>query len=407
MAHVGSLSFSRTLRETLTAYAFDAGGIIAGFLIVAYQLQTGIFEKVSWVLALYPAVLGAKVVIEGLLSDRLSTGLHLGTIYPRLTNNTRTFYTVVQSIVVLTLVTSVAVSAASLVFGELFWGVTFADLPSILAVVLATMTVGLVLLLVTVKVGFLSYKRGLDPDVAVYPAMSLIASIFISFCYVAVLNLFFFSGTAGAAATALIGAANIGLVLYIILKRWHESEFVKIIRESLAALMIVALFVNVSGAFLKGVSRFVSSRVVFFAIYPALVALVSDVGSVVGSTATTKLALGELKPTFSSLVRHAKSIVVAWFSSIFMFIVVAFVAVLIQEEIAATAFYSVLAVLAVANFVAVALVVLMSFAIAILTFQRGLDPGNFVIPIEKAFSASIATFALLLSLALFTLVSVI
>lgn len=396
MTHTGRTSFSRTLRETFSAYIFDLGGLLAGFL-VAYQLN--LFQKAPWVIALYPAVLGAKGIMEGLLSGRLSTALHLGTAYPRFSKNTKSFYNLIEAVVFLTLVTSVAMSAFSMVFGS-FWGITFADFPNILVVVVGTMTLGLVLLLITVKVAFFSFKKGLDPDVVVYPVMSAVSSIFITLCYVVALNLFFSFGSVGTAAVVVLGAANVVLALYLVSKNQHEAEFIKTVRESLASLMIVAVIVNVTGTFLKGVSRYANSRIEFYTVYPALIGLVSDVGAVVGSTATTKLALGMLKPKLSSIFHHSKNILSAWAASVILFIVLAFAALAIHGVFTPAAFYSHVVVLLVANVIAISLIVVLSFGISILTFQKGLDPGNFVIPIENAFAASVTTFALLVALAL-------
>jgi mgtE-like transporter len=369
---------------------------VAGFL-VAYQIH--IFEKAPWVIAVYPAVLGVKGIMEGLLSGRLSTALHLGTVYPRFTKNTKGFYDLIKAVIFLTLVTSVAVSAFSMVFASL-WGITFADFPNILAVIVGTMALGLVLLVVTTKVAFFSFKRGLDPDIVVYPVMSAVASIIITFCYVVVLNLFFSFGSIGMVAIEVLAAANFLLVLYFVPQNRHGDEFIKTIRESLASLMIIAVIVNVTGTLLKGVSRYANSRIEFYTVYPALIGLVSDVGAVVGSTATTKLALGMLKPKLSSIGHHAKNIVSAWIASVIMFVILAFASLLIQGIFTSANLFSHVIVLFVANVISVALIVVLSYAISILTFQKGLDPGNFVIPIENALAAAVTSFALLAALAL-------
>jgi mgtE-like transporter len=409
MSHVGRLGFSKALQETFIAYAFDLLGLAAGFLL-AYQL--GVFRLTPWAIALYPAVLGAKGVIEGLLSGRLSTALHLGTVHPRFSKNTKSFHSLLQAVIVLTLITSVAMSAISLVFGNLFWGITFSDFPSILAVVMSTMTLGLALLAVTVKVAFFSFKRGLDPDIMVYPVMSAVAAIFITLCYYITLTLF--SNSVGIWVIVALGAVDLLAVLYIFPRNLHESEFIKTIQESLAALMIVALIVNVTGTLLKGIDdRFVraTGRIEVFLVYPALIGLVSDVGSVVGSTATTKLALGMLKPKLSSIVNHAKSILTSWLVSAVMFTVLAIVVFLVNGATTGVftvdVFFSRLTLLLTANVIAVSLIVVLSFAVSILTFQKGLDPGNFVIPIENAFAASVTTVALLAALALLKLAAVI
>jgi len=114
----------RLLKETSIAYVFDIGGLLAGFMVAS---QLGIFAKAEWVIAVYPAILSAKGVIGGLLSGRLSTALHLGTIHPRFFTNTKSFYKLLEALVVITLATSVAMSSIAIVFGTLFWGITFAD----------------------------------------------------------------------------------------------------------------------------------------------------------------------------------------------------------------------------------------------------------------------------------------
>jgi mgtE-like transporter len=405
MTHAGGSSFSKALRETFAAYGFDLLGLVAGFL-VAYQL--GVLRLAPWAIAVYPTVLGAKGIIEGLLSGRLSTALHLGTVYPRFSKNTPSFYNLIGAVVVLTLVTSVAMSGIAIVFGNIFWGITFVDFPAILAVIVATMALGLMLLVVTVKIAFFSFKKGLDPDVMVYPIMSAVASIFITICYIVTLNLFLSpTDTIGVWIVALLGLAHLLLVLYIFPKNFHAPEFIKTITESLASLMIVAVIVNFTGTLLRGISHYANNKIEFYTVYPALIGLVSDVGAVVGSTATTKLALGMLKPKLSSITKHAKNIVIAWIASIVMFVVLAFAALFIHGIFTPAAFYSHVVVLLIANVIAVTLIVVLSFAISILTFQKGLDPGNFVIPIENAFAASVTSVALLLALALLSLGSVI
>jgi cation transporter-like permease len=261
------------------------------------------------------------------------------------------------------------------------------------------MAIGLVLLTLTVKVAFFSFTRGLDPDVVVYPVMSTVATVFITLCYVVTLNVFFYSDF-GKWAIAFLGIAHLIFILYILPRNLRDRDFIKTIKESLAALIIVALIVNVTGTILRGISRYANDRREFYTVYPALIGLVSDVGSVVGTTATTKLALGLLKPKLSSIWQHAKSIISAWIASLVMFVVLALAGLLIHGIFTPEAFYSHLVVLLVANVIAVTLIVLVSFAVSIITFQKGLDPGNFVIPIENSFAASVTSVALLVALVL-------
>jgi mgtE-like transporter len=395
MAHAGSpKSFFGAFKETTAAFAFDIAGLFAGFIVAT---QLGVFQLSPWAIALYPAIVSAKGVIGGLLSGRLGTALHLGTINPRFSGNTKSFYKLVEALIVITLATSAAISSVSLIFGHLFWGITLADFPAILSVIVSTMAIGLSISLITMKVAFASFKKGLDPDIIVYPVMSTVADIFITICYVAVLNLFFFSDL-GKWTIALIGLAHLLLVLYIFSKNMHEPEFIKTIKESMVTMMFVAVIVNITGTILKGISAFVENRKEIYTVYPALIDTIGDVGSVVGSTATTKLALGLLKPSFSSIRNHARNIFSAWAASIVLFVVLAVLSLSINGLFPFSALFRLLSVLLIANVIAVAAIVIVSYGISILTFKKGLDPDNFVIPIESSFADSVMSVALLVAL---------
>lgn len=396
MIHAGnSRSFYSAFKDIMIAFLFDLGGLFAGFIFAS---QLGVFDLSPWAIVLYPAILSAKGVMGGLLSGRLSTALHLGIVHPRFFNNTKSFYKLIEALVVITFVTSFAMSAISLIFGQLFLGITLTDFPAILLVVMSTMALGLLLSLITIKVAFISFKKGLDPDVIVYPVMSTIADVFITICYVVVLNLFF-SVNFGNWAIAMIVLAHLLLVIYIIPKNTREPEFIKTVKEALATMLIVAFIVNTTGIVLKGISNFMENRRgILMTIYPVLMNMIGDVGSVVGSTATTKLALGLLTPSFSSIRNHARNILSAWAASIMMFIILAISALSIYGSLSLPALSNLILVLVLANVIAVTAVVLLAYGVSILTFKKGLDPDNFVIPIESSFADSVMSVALLVAL---------
>ncbi len=381
-------------KQTTFAYFFDILGLLAGFLI-AYQLD--IFTRTPWALALYPTLITTRV-ISGLLSGRLSTALHLGTIHSRFTNNTKSFYRLIESVIVLTLITSLAVSAISFVVGYFLWGITFTDFSAIILVMVSTLAIGLTFTFVTIKVAFISFKRGLDPDIVVYPIVSTAASIFITLCYIGVLELFFLQSGIGKLAILAIASFHVVLAVYLITKERTEPEFVKTIKESLIMLMVVAVLVTLTGTIFKGIDSFARGRREIYTIYPALINMISNVGSVVGSTANTKLALGLLSPTFSSIRKHGKNIVSAWVASILIFTILAIISLAINQVWTFSTAFNFLAVIWVSNIIAVSGIVLLSYGVAILTFKKGLNPENFVIPVEASLATVLTSIALLLAL---------
>ena len=397
MTHAGlSKNFFGMFKETSIAYLFDLGGVLAGF-IVAYQL--GVFEKAPWAIALYPAILSAKGIINGLLSSRLSTALHLGTVKPQFRGNPKGFYKIFEAVIVLTLILSAAVSLFAFLFGSLFWGITLADFSSIFLVIISTMTLGLLITLITIQVTFVAFKKGLDPDTTVYPLMSTISNILITLCFVGVLNLFFF-GEIGELLITAFGLIHVILTLILVPKNWKVPEFTRTIKESILTLIIVAFIVNITGTVLKHVGSIAQNPKVIFTLYPPLIDIVGDTGLIVGSTATTKLALGLLKPSFSSLKNHLKNVFSAWSSSLVMFSILAALALVLNGVFSFTSYANLAVILVISNLISTVAIVLVTFFVSLITFRRGLDPDSFVIPLMTAIADSIATAAVLVALLL-------
>ena len=287
----------------------------------------------------------------------------------------------------------------ALVFGTLFWGIAITDFPAILTVMVATLSLGLLITLITVKFTFISFKNSLDPDTIVYPAISTVADIIITFLYIGVLHLYF-SGAIGRWTLIIFGFINVFLVLIIMPRNIRETEFLKIIKESLPTMLLVAFMVNITGTILKGISNLAAGRKEIYTVYPAIIDMMGDVGLVVGSTATTKLALGVLTPSFSSIKNHAKNIFSAWTASLLLFAVLGLLSLAINGMFSLQGISTYLLILLVSNIIAFVAIVILSYAISILTFKKGLDPDNFVIPVGSSLADAITTIALFVALLL-------
>jgi len=388
--------FAENLRQSVMAYVFNIFGIVAGS-IIAYHM--GLFKLAPWVIVVYPQVVSARGVIGGLFCGRMSTGLHLGTVQPRFFGNTKSFYLLFRAIVIITLETSIAMSLVAALFGSLFLGITTSDFFNLLSVIMATMALALVIISpLTMTVSFLSFRHGLDPDIILYPVESTVSDLLITLTYISVVNLFLLFGSVGRYLVVFVGLVLLLVAAYLLPKNVREPEFVKTIRESLLTLVFVAFIVNVTGSTLGKISEFVGERREVYTVYPALIDTIGDVGAVVGSTATTKLALGTLKSSLSSIRNHIIEILGAWAASLIMFFMYSILSLIIQGLFTLPNFIKFTALLFNTNIVAASFIIIVSYAAAILTYQKGLDPDNFVIPIESSLADSITTISLLLAL---------
>jgi mgtE-like transporter len=386
---------AKSLGQSLLSLSFNPAGLLAGTFLAIYF---DVFRLAPWALALFPGILSIRGAIGGLFSGRLSTGLHLGTIKPSYTENTREFHLLFYSIVTLTLVSSIVVGLGASLFGVFLWEARIIDFFSIIVVASSTMGVSILFISpITIAFSALSFRRGLDPDVTIYPVMATVADILVTLFYILELNIFFYSSPLGCYLIGLTSIIFLSIVIYIVYRNAREERFVKTIKEFFAVLILVAFIVNVTGSLLNEIHKVVGGRHGIFVAYPALINTVGAVGSIVGSTATTKLFLGMLKSSFSSIKQHLTEIGGAWLASMVMFMLYS----MFVSFAGGTATFNVLSFMAqliMTNVLAVSAIVIVSYTVAILTYRRGWDSDNFVIPIESSLADSITTISLLVAL---------
>jgi len=388
--------FTSALRQSLMAYAFNIFGIVAG-TIVAYFL--GIFQSIPWAFIIYPPILSARGVVGGLFCGRLSTGLHIGTVQPRFSKNTRSFYLLLYATVVLTFEASILMGLIAAALFTVSRSSLTLEFFSIMIVVTSTMALSLVLVSpLAIVASFLSFKHGLNPDIVLYPVESTIADLLITLLYVGVLNVYASNGLEGRYILASISLTLLFCTIYYTIRNLREREFVKTLKESLLTIILVSIIINIAGSTFGKISEVVEERREIYTVYPALIDTIGDVGSVVGSTATTKLALGILKPSFSSIKHHFLEVSSAWTASLIMYCVYSILSLIVQGIFTLPNFLSFTALLLIANTIAASCIILVSYSVAILTYQKGFDPDNFEIPIESSLADSLTSIALLISL---------
>lgn len=384
--------FKSSLSQSLLSLSFDIFGLLTGTLLFVYS---GIFDQAPWAIILYPGILSVRGAIGGIFSAHLGTGLHLGTIKPVFTKNTKDFHTLLRVIVTLALVSGITIGVAAWIFGIFLWNATLIDFMHLMSVIIATMGLSVVFISpLTMLFSVFTFRRGLDPDVVVYPVTSPISDIINTSCYILSFTLFFFFGSVG---TYLIWGLDIFFVcfvIYMLAKSLKNKYFVDTIREFLFTLVFVSIIANIAGSLLDKIAGKAIYRV-----YPAIIATIGGVGSIIGSTATTKLALGLIKPTFSSIKDHMNEITGSWLASIIMFVAYAVLSLVIGGSTTLGELVTFTGQLLLTNVLAVCVMAVIAYSVAIYTFRRGWNPDNFVIPIESSLADTLTTAAIIIALA--------
>jgi len=392
----GALSKNKlkaSLSQSLLSLSFDIFGLLTGTLLFVYS---GVFDQAPWAIILYPGILSVRGAIGGIFSAHLGTGLHLGTIKPVFTRNTKDFQYLLRIIVTLALVSGITIGLATWVFGIFLWNATLVDFIHLMAVVIATMALSVVFISpLTMFFSVFTFRRGLDPDVVVYPVTSPISDIINTSCYILSFTLFFLFGSAGRYLILGLDIIFVCFVVYTLLRNLKNKFFVENIKEFLLTLIFVSIIANIAGSLLDKISGNAIYRV-----YPAIIATVGGVGSIIGSTATTKLALGLIKPTFSCIKEHINEIAGSWLASVLMFVVYAVLSLVISGGTTLMELLTFTLHLLTTNVISVCIMAVIAYTVAIYTFRRGWNPDNFVIPIESSLADTLTTAAIIIALAL-------
>ena len=358
-------------------------GLVAGVIFTMFYTSLIRFRR--WSIAIYPTVLTTRGVINGILAGRLSTGLHVGLINPSLTKNTKYFHAILSSQLTLSLLSSLLTSFIAFI-------VTSApaeDLNMIIFTSIAIQAISLGLINPTTAIiAFIAYRKGLDPDIFLYPFSSSIADVLSTISYVISLITIFWFNIAGIITIYIIGLIAIFFSCINTYKFRDEKEYWKTLRESLLAVVITTLIAMISGYSLLQIERQLEEAHGVLLIYPALIDSLGDIAAFFGSITTTRLHLGLIEAKIGGIRRQLSDLVQIWFSGLTYYAIYGLTAHLIDRSL--KSFFIVIASFSMVS----PLIILLVYSIAILTFKKGLDPDNFVIPIETSVTDAMITVCL-------------
>jgi cation transporter-like permease len=207
----------------------------------------------------------------------------------------------------------------------------------------------------------------------------------------------FFTEITGKLTGAIICLLFFFAALIVLQRNRKNPRFMKTIKEALLTIIVVAFLVNITGSVLSRISRIIRKGSEVYIAYPALINTMGDVGAIVGSTATTKLALGTMDSSLESVKKHWDQIAGALTASIVTCFILALLSSFIQIPGNTIAMMQFVFVILITNIFSALFMICIVLSIAILAFHRGLDPDNFVIPIESSLADVITTTCLFLA----------
>lgn len=380
---------------------FNLGGLAAGSAATFLQ---SLSSYIPWIFLIYPLLLTVRGDINGVLTGKLGSALHLGTLKPTWRNNTNRFVHLIMFILILTMFDSVLISIITSILGFLLkLNLLPVDVLKIFAITLTTFTLTAVISLsITFVLTFFIYRKKGDPDVFAYPITSsindiLITLIFVAICWLyrpwnPVVKLHYYLGI----PTVIF---VIAVFVFLIIKFRKEEYIRKGIVQTLPVLTITSLIAAGTGSVLASFPDILNSVPILIVFYPAIISTVGSQSSILANTSTTKLHLGTMTPSFKSLKNKEFSI------NFFGIITAALIVVTVMSLLGTAMFPKgmniglyglILVLLLLTNFLSFLLVGLIALSATFITFRLGLDPDNLVNPLLSSSADLITTTILVL-----------
>ena len=384
--------------QTLIALSFNIISLFAGGLVSVFTPQ---FEALPWILALFPPILTIRGGIGGIFSGNLATMLHLGLVRPQIRRNTAIYGQLISAVFVITLMDTLAMGmfafVLNLVLGRASLGLIsiFAVVPTVACVLAMAFSIPL-----TSVLAIATFRRGLDPDILVYPVLASINDIAVTAAFVATV----FLVLSGGPFLLLLYGIFLAIIVATGLLVWRNRGvgfFYQTIREGITVVIMSSLFGSVNGLFLSGMSSSLQAYPGVVVLYPALTNALGNVGSIVGSTTTTNIALGVVRSLTEETREALGSIAKIEAVALLMHFLFGVVTYLLVKPSAPHASLSSLVEIALGtNLLTFLPIGLFALLLAYQAFKRGLNPDNVVIPVITSISDTMATLALLQALAI-------
>jgi mgtE-like transporter len=394
--------YSSIPAQTLIALLFNTLSLVAGGLISIFTPQ---FKAAPWILALFPPVLTIRGGIGGIFSGNLATMLHIGLIRPQMRKNTPVYYQLISSIFVITLVDTLIMGGVSFLLNLALGRVSVQHLLVFMVVPpVACVTAMAVSIPLTMMIAIMTFRRGLNPDILVYPILASVNDIVVSTVFVATVFLVLWGG----GYTILLWVIFLLILVvtgYIAWRNWRVPFFFKTIKEGATVVVTSSVFGSLNGAFLSGMSAELLRYPGVMVLYPGLTNALGNIGAIIGSTTTTNLALGyirdlrdEVKASISTIMQvEGVALLIHGFFGLVTYLIV-------KPSVKAADLASLISVAVLSNLISFIPIALVALAVAHAAYKRGLNPDNVAIPVITTVADTAATLTLFLVLNILDLI---
>ena len=354
---------------------------------------TPMFSQSPWILALFPPILTVRGGIGGIFSGNLATMMHLGMVKPRIRGNTEPYKELIKSVLVITVMDTLILGAFSFIVNvingsaQLDQWFLFISVPTVACTFAVCVSIP-----ITSLIAIETFKRGLDPDILVYPILASINDIVVTTFFVGIVFLIL-RGMSFILVLGVLFFAIVSVSGYLAVKSRDDSNFRQTIREGTFVVVLSSVFGSINGVLLSNLGPSIAAMPGLMTMYPALTNALGNVGSIIGSKTTTDIAMGYAKSFNEEVRESSRRIVQVEVPSAFMHVAFGVIAYILSRGQGASLIPLIVVALS-SNLMSFSIITVFALWSAHIAFDRGLNPDNVVIPAITSVSDTTATLAI-------------
>lgn len=396
------------LAATLRSFLEDTNSVITesliSLLICAFGcLFTGIIlgnmefylETFPGLMVIIPGAIGMRGNIFGSFGSRLSTHLHIGTLSPEFKRSDILTENITSSIIltmVLSVLLGIIAKAVCIIFN--FPSISLFDF--VLISFIAGLISSIVMLPITMFISLKSFENGWDPDNITTPLIAAFGDFFTLPAIIAAIHIVHFVKIVPIVEKILFALVIISTLLALVAGYTSDKEIRNIVRQSTPVLFVCSILGTLAGGILNGsITTLLKSQTLL-----TLVPLFSGESGGLVSVLSARLSSGlhsglieaELKPGKVTLENFS----IVLFLSLIMFPVIGFLAEASTTVLgnAGVNYLNAILISLIAGMIVVGVMLLIVFYISTISYRKGLDPDNIVIPLSTSLTDSISTLVL-------------
>ena len=382
------------LKESLIALSICAvGDLCAGIILGNMEF---FLKTYPGLMVIIPGAIGMRGNIFGSFGSRLSTHLHIGTLSPEFKRSEILTENITASLI-LTMILSILLAVIAKGICMLFGFESISIFDFVLISFIAGLISTIIMLPITMFISLKSFEGGWDPDNITTPFIAAVGDFFTLPAIILSVIIVGFISIIPIVKMAVFTLAIVVTIAAIISGYTAKSDVRHIVRQSTPVLFVCSLLGTFAGGILNDSLTTLLKNQTLLTLVPLFSGESGGLVSILGARLSSGLHSGLIDPVLRPKRHTVENFVAILTLAVVMYPVIGFLA-----ESSTIAFGNIgigfiesLSISFISGLILILIMLLVVFYISTISYRRGFDPDNIVIPLSTSLTDSISTLILI------------